>query len=148
MRSMRAHPPVRQKRVGARGREVKQAISVARRVMENTQVCPCACFLRGLFADVPACVCAHSRPCAERRVRAQHTFLAGESATAFAVQMGFARANLTTNASAAAFRQWQAARCQPNYWQNVVPDHTASCGPFKPLPGAPRAARTRTNVRA
>ncbi|CAK0825424.1 unnamed protein product [Prorocentrum cordatum] len=63
-----------------------------------------------------------------------HTMLAGESATDFAVQMGFTRAPLTTEASARMFDEWRAKNCQPNYWKAgaVVPDPSAQCGPYRP----------------
>jgi N4-(beta-N-acetylglucosaminyl)-L-asparaginase len=62
-----------------------------------------------------------------------HTLLAGDLATEFAVQNGFAETNLTTEASAARCAAWRAARCQPNYRVDVSPDPSSSCGPYTPL---------------
>ncbi|GJQ82384.1 hypothetical protein Trydic_g448 [Trypoxylus dichotomus] len=63
-----------------------------------------------------------------------HTLLAGDQATAFAVAMGFTEENLSTNASLAVWEAWEENNCQPNYWKNVDPDPTTSCGPYTPLP--------------
>lgn len=63
-------------------RNVKNAIGVARHVLENTQ----------------------------------HTLLAGERATDFAIQMGFKNESLSTTSSEYMWRQWKANRCQPNFW--------------------------------
>ena len=62
-----------------------------------------------------------------------HTLLVGESAAAFAVGLGAARSNLTSPASAAAWRAWQEGGCQPNFWRtgSVAPDPRASCGPYR-----------------
>lgn len=70
--------------VGAVGalRNIKSAISVARRVMENTE----------------------------------HSILAGELATQFALEMGFQQENLTTNVSVSMYHEWLNNSCQPNYW--------------------------------
>ncbi|KAI2472938.1 asparaginase-domain-containing protein [Annulohypoxylon bovei var. microspora] len=80
-------------------RRVRDAVSVARAVLEHTT----------------------------------HTLLAGDFATDFAVQNGFAAQNLTTDASAASCAAWRAAGCQPNYRINVSPDPGSSCGPYEPL---------------
>lgn len=87
--------------VGAVGalRRVKNAISVARMVMEHTD----------------------------------HTLLAGEQATEFALQMGFKEENLTTKQSLETHKKWIDESCQPNKWKNVEPDPTTSCGPYRPL---------------
>ncbi|XP_071087590.1 N(4)-(Beta-N-acetylglucosaminyl)-L-asparaginase-like [Haliotis cracherodii] len=79
-------------------RRVKNAIGVARAVMDYTQ----------------------------------HTLLVGESAKDFAVEMGFKEESLTTNRSAEIHSSWLQNKCQPNYRQNVSPDPTKSCGPYKP----------------
>jgi isoaspartyl peptidase/L-asparaginase-like protein (Ntn-hydrolase superfamily) len=63
----------------------------------------------------------------------QHTLLAGDSATAFAVQNGFPLTNLTTNSSLQIWQAWENNKCQPNYRQNVSPDPTTSCGPYLPI---------------
>eukprot|EP01097_Dermamoeba_algensis_P008385 TRINITY_DN5587_c0_g1_i1.p1 TRINITY_DN5587_c0_g1~~TRINITY_DN5587_c0_g1_i1.p1 ORF type:complete len:258 (-),score=48.40 TRINITY_DN5587_c0_g1_i1:108-881(-) len=64
----------------------------------------------------------------------KHTLLVGEDATQFAIQMGFKEENLTTPHSRKMHADWLANNCQPNFWQNVFPNNTASCGPYKPLP--------------
>uniref|UniRef100_A0A0B6ZRH8 N(4)-(beta-N-acetylglucosaminyl)-L-asparaginase n=1 Tax=Arion vulgaris TaxID=1028688 RepID=A0A0B6ZRH8_9EUPU len=63
-----------------------------------------------------------------------HTLLAGESATKFAVEMGFKEESLSTNNSETMYKNWIKANCQPNYRQNVKPDPHTSCGPYSPLP--------------
>ncbi|KAJ6438862.1 NAD(P)-binding protein [Purpureocillium lavendulum] len=80
-------------------RRVRDAIAVARMVMEHTR----------------------------------HTMLAGDQATAFAVQNGFREQSLSTPASEAACRTWREAKCQPNYRVDVRPDASSSCGPYAPL---------------
>ncbi|XP_077517119.1 N(4)-(Beta-N-acetylglucosaminyl)-L-asparaginase-like [Amblyomma americanum] len=64
--------------------------------------------------------------------RSTHTFLVGEKATQFAVEMGFKEESLATNHSKQMWSDWKANNCQPNYRQNVVPDPRTSCGPYKP----------------
>jgi len=61
-----------------------------------------------------------------------HTILVGDQATAFAVAMGFEEQTLTTPHSHEMWNNWKAAKCQPNYWNNVSPNHTMACGPYKP----------------
>lgn len=80
-------------------RRVKNAVGVARAVMEHTA----------------------------------HTLLAGDQATAFAAQNGFAEEDTSTAASRAACADWAAAGCQPNYRVAVSPDASTSCGPYTPL---------------
>lgn len=84
--------------VGAVGclRRVKNAVGVARKIMEHTR----------------------------------HTLLVGELATDFAIKMGFKEENLTTNVSAKMNADWKLANCQPNFWRNVIPDPSSSCGPY------------------
>lgn len=64
----------------------------------------------------------------------KHTLLVGSQATEFALQMGFAIENLTTDSSTELYESWQDANCQPNYWKNVFPSPEAFCGPYEPLP--------------
>ncbi|XP_071599328.1 N(4)-(beta-N-acetylglucosaminyl)-L-asparaginase isoform X2 [Heliangelus exortis] len=78
-------------------RRVKNAIGVARKVIEYTK----------------------------------HTLLVGESASLFAVRMGFPYEDLTTPKSLSLYSNWLNRSCQPNYWKNVVPDSSKSCGPYK-----------------
>ncbi|KAF2347854.1 Peptidase T2 asparaginase 2 [Trinorchestia longiramus] len=61
-----------------------------------------------------------------------HTLLVGSQATEFALSMGFKQENLTTPTSAGMHESWKEANCQPNFWKNVVPDPTTSCGPYSP----------------
>lgn len=63
-----------------------------------------------------------------------HSFLAGESATKFAIEMGFKQESLATNHSLGMWQKWLANNCQPNYRENVVPDPRKACGPYKPKP--------------
>ncbi|CAG5104358.1 Similar to N(4)-(Beta-N-acetylglucosaminyl)-L-asparaginase (Fragment) (Spodoptera frugiperda) [Cotesia congregata] len=88
--------------VGAVGgiRNIKNAISVARKVLENTK----------------------------------HTLLAGSLATDFALKMGFKQESLTTDFSKNMWESWIKNACQPNFWKNVSPNPSASCGPYTPLP--------------
>mmetsp|Transcript_9551 Transcript_9551/g.13151 ORF Transcript_9551/g.13151 Transcript_9551/m.13151 type:complete len:364 (+) Transcript_9551:80-1171(+) len=62
----------------------------------------------------------------------KHTMLVGDQATSFAQQMGFEAQNLSTGSSVGQWQQWQSNNCQPNFWVDVVPDSTKSCGPYKP----------------
>ncbi|KAA0190778.1 hypothetical protein HAZT_HAZT000453 [Hyalella azteca] len=80
-------------------RQVKDAISVARHVLQYTE----------------------------------HTLLVGSQATEFAVSMGFKLENLTTPKSQEMHRSWKEQNCQPNFWKNVVPDPSTSCGPYAPV---------------
>jgi N4-(beta-N-acetylglucosaminyl)-L-asparaginase len=75
-----------------------------------------------------------------------HTLLAGDLATEFAVGFGgFAEENLTTTDSAARCNEWRAAGCQPNYRSGaLVPDASTSCGPY--APAAPGGAAGRANI--
>ncbi|KAJ9581986.1 hypothetical protein L9F63_003676 [Diploptera punctata] len=92
-------------------RNVKSAISVARQVLERTQ----------------------------------HSFLVGSEATKFALSMGFKNETLETKTSLEMWQKWKENNCQPNFWksfiyiyiyfffQNVKPDPTKYCGPYKPI---------------
>ncbi|XP_059157847.1 N(4)-(Beta-N-acetylglucosaminyl)-L-asparaginase-like [Physella acuta] len=63
----------------------------------------------------------------------EHTFLAGESATKFAIEMGFKEESLATNKSQSMYTSWKLNKCQPNFRQNVMPDPKSSCGPYSPI---------------
>lgn len=63
-------------------RSIKNAISVARHVLEKTK----------------------------------HSFLVGDLATQFAVQMGFIKESLTTSDSKKIWLDWHKNTCQPNFW--------------------------------
>ncbi|KAK9398978.1 N4-beta-N-acetylglucosaminyl-L-asparaginase [Crotalus adamanteus] len=78
-------------------RRIKNAIGVARKVIEHTK----------------------------------HTFLVGESASLFAESMGFPSEDLTTQNSVSMYVKWLNQNCQPNFWKNVTPDASKSCGPYK-----------------
>lgn len=62
----------------------------------------------------------------------EHTLLVGSLATDFAVSMGFPKTNLSTAHSVRMYEDWRDSNCQPNFWQNVVPDPSSSCGPYSP----------------
>lgn len=65
----------------------------------------------------------------------EHTLLAGDLATRFAVDFGgLPEEDLTTEASAASCQAWIAGACQPNYRVGNVttPDAKSSCGPYGP----------------
>jgi len=62
-----------------------------------------------------------------------HTLLVGEGAGDFANAMGFQTESLNTPETTAMWQNWTAHSCQPNFWRNVYPDSTSTCGPFKPL---------------
>ena len=86
-------------------RQVKEAISVARAVMDHTH----------------------------------HALIVGESATNFAVEMGFHTESLTSNYSKQLYTDWKGNNCQPNYWHDVVPDPKYNCGPYTPEKKSSRA---------
>ncbi|PSR77181.1 nucleophile aminohydrolase [Coniella lustricola] len=64
----------------------------------------------------------------------EHSLLAGDLATRFAVDFGgFVEENLATTESLAQCEAWRAADCQPNYRAgHIVPDAGAQCGPYAP----------------
>ena len=62
----------------------------------------------------------------------KHSLLVGESATKFALDMGFKEEDLHSNASISLWNSWKKGNCQPNFRRNVKPDPTTSCGPYKP----------------
>ncbi|CAF1447562.1 unnamed protein product [Adineta steineri] len=61
-----------------------------------------------------------------------HSLLVGESATKFALEMGFKEEDLHSNVSINLWNQWKNGNCQPNFRRNVQPDPTTSCGPYRP----------------
>ncbi|XP_037297301.1 N(4)-(Beta-N-acetylglucosaminyl)-L-asparaginase [Manduca sexta] len=66
--------------------------------------------------------------------RTKHSFLVGELATQFAVQMGFKEEPLTTQQSKQMWMKWHNEdNCQPNFWMNVKPDPSKYCGPYSTL---------------
>ncbi|KAH6646962.1 nucleophile aminohydrolase [Truncatella angustata] len=62
-----------------------------------------------------------------------HTLIAGDFATAFAVQNGFVEEDLGTDSSRQSCAEWKAGGCQPNYRLNVEPNATLACGPYTPV---------------
>uniref|UniRef100_A0A7E4WB92 N(4)-(beta-N-acetylglucosaminyl)-L-asparaginase n=1 Tax=Panagrellus redivivus TaxID=6233 RepID=A0A7E4WB92_PANRE len=62
----------------------------------------------------------------------KHSFLAGDQATKFALQMGFQESSLITNVSTTMHTEWLNNNCQPNFWRNVAPNPLKTCGPYKP----------------
>lgn len=62
----------------------------------------------------------------------KHSFLVGELATQFAIQMGFQEESLTTPESKQLWKNWHDNNnCQPNFWMAVTPDPTKYCGPYR-----------------
>ncbi|CEF63934.1 N(4)-(beta-N-acetylglucosaminyl)-L-asparaginase [Strongyloides ratti] len=62
----------------------------------------------------------------------KHSFLVGDHATKFAIQMGFKEESLETDKSINMNKKWRDNKCQPNFWQNVIPSPSKSCGPYSP----------------
>lgn len=62
----------------------------------------------------------------------RHTLLAGEQATQFALENGFAEESLSTEDSLRVCHEWRSNHCQPNYRSNVLPNPLSSCGPYSP----------------
>lgn len=65
----------------------------------------------------------------------KHTLLVGDSATQFAIEMGFKQEDLHSVESMKRWIEWYQTNCQPNFRTNVSPDPTTSCGPYKPAYG-------------
>jgi len=63
----------------------------------------------------------------------KHTLLVGDLATEFAKQMGFQEESLSTEDSQEKWKRWKSNSCQPNFWTNVSPDPSRSCGPYTPM---------------
>ena len=62
----------------------------------------------------------------------QHTLLVGGMASDFANEMGFKNETLESQRTRQEHYNWLFANCQPNYYVNVSPDSSRSCGPYKP----------------
>lgn len=62
----------------------------------------------------------------------KHSMLAGNQATEFAVNMGFKKESLFGDNSKQIHKSWLESNCSTNFWINVTPDPTRSCGPYKP----------------
>ncbi|XP_055532821.1 N(4)-(Beta-N-acetylglucosaminyl)-L-asparaginase [Wyeomyia smithii] len=63
----------------------------------------------------------------------KHTLLVGDQATEFAVMMGFQKESLQTEHSKSMWQDWKNNHCQPNFWMNVIPSPSMSCGPYEPI---------------
>ncbi|XP_022912584.2 N(4)-(Beta-N-acetylglucosaminyl)-L-asparaginase-like [Onthophagus taurus] len=63
----------------------------------------------------------------------KHSMLVGDQATEFAKAMGFKEESLSTNTSIGVWDDWKNGNCQPNYWINVEPNPSSSCGPYNPI---------------
>lgn len=62
----------------------------------------------------------------------EHSLLAGEQASAFAIALGLpGPIDLTTDVSSEKWSLWINSSCQPNFWRNVWPNNKLSCGPYK-----------------
>lgn len=61
-----------------------------------------------------------------------HTLLVGKQASKFAISMGLSPSNLSTDDSMKLWSSWRGTECQPNFWRDVVPDSSRSCGPYGP----------------
>ncbi|XP_044255680.1 putative N(4)-(beta-N-acetylglucosaminyl)-L-asparaginase GM21137 isoform X2 [Tribolium madens] len=61
----------------------------------------------------------------------KHSFLVGDLATEFAKNFELHEENLSTNYSTNLWKEWKSKNCQPNFWQNVDPDPTKTCGPYE-----------------
>jgi N4-(beta-N-acetylglucosaminyl)-L-asparaginase len=77
-----------------------------------------------------------------------HSIMAGDQATTFAIEMGFPSTNLSTAGSINEWQLWRNANCQPNYRQNVTPNPTTSCGPYKPITNLPNRRKARAHSQA
>ncbi|XP_070553566.1 N(4)-(Beta-N-acetylglucosaminyl)-L-asparaginase-like [Ptychodera flava] len=63
----------------------------------------------------------------------KHTLLVGDSASNFAHTFGdFEDESLKTNKTRVNYDNWNENNCQPNFWENVTPDPSTSCGPYTP----------------
>ncbi|CAB3400511.1 unnamed protein product [Caenorhabditis bovis] len=59
-----------------------------------------------------------------------HSLLVGSLASDFAKMLGFPTKNLSSDTSLNMHSSWKSRNCQPNFWRNVSPDPTTSCGPY------------------
>lgn len=69
----------------------------------------------------------------------------GSQATQFAISMGFKAENLTTESSIEKHQSWKENDCQPNYWKNVTPDPSTSCGPYEPVQSELKKRKSRSS---
>ncbi|KAJ8298233.1 hypothetical protein KUTeg_024764, partial [Tegillarca granosa] len=87
---------------------------------ENGETTLDAMIMDGRTMDVGAVGCLRKIKSAIAVARAvmdhtDHTLLAGELATQFAVEMGFNEDDLHTNRSIELWKQWKSNNCQPNH---------------------------------
>lgn len=75
----------------------------------------------------------------------KHTLLVGESATQFAIAMGFEQEDLHTKDSMNKWIDWNTKQCQPNFRLNVSPDPSGNCGPYKPVANNEKSLKKRYN---
>ncbi|XP_070553567.1 N(4)-(Beta-N-acetylglucosaminyl)-L-asparaginase-like [Ptychodera flava] len=75
----------------------------------------------------------------------KHTLLVGDSASTFAHTFGnFANESLETNRSRNNYDTWIGNNCQPNFWENVTPNPSTSCGPY--TPAQPSSSETAAKI--
>jgi N4-(beta-N-acetylglucosaminyl)-L-asparaginase len=75
-----------------------------------------------------------------------HTILAGSQADSFAASMGLPPHDLNTDHSRQIYQDWLDNKCQPNFWHNVLPDPSTSCGPYIPaVPAVQQHNHNSTN---
>lgn len=107
--------------------------------MEELLTLTTNCFFPSQTQNVGAVASMHSIKSAisvARKVleHTQHSLLVGDAATQFATQLGFATESLETENSNKQHADWLTSHCQPNFWVNVQPDPSSSCGPYQPGP--------------
>ncbi|KAJ8986093.1 hypothetical protein NQ317_003388 [Molorchus minor] len=74
-----------------------------------------------------------------------HSFIVGDLATEFATKVfNFTEESLQTNYSRNRWEQWQNGSCQPNFWKNMEPDASSSCGPYTVSNSITRNSRQST----
>ncbi|XP_077992854.1 N(4)-(Beta-N-acetylglucosaminyl)-L-asparaginase-like [Glandiceps talaboti] len=62
----------------------------------------------------------------------KHSLLVGDLATQFAHTFAkLQNESLSTEGSDDAYAEWRRESCTSNFWENVTPDPTKSCGPFQ-----------------
>ncbi len=74
-----------------------------------------------------------------------HTMLVGDSATQFAISMGFKQDEMRSSESMNSWLSWFTNNCQPNFRRNVFPDPAKSCGPYSPVLNVEKSVDDRFN---
>jgi N4-(beta-N-acetylglucosaminyl)-L-asparaginase len=77
-----------------------------------------------------------------------HTLLVGDSATQFALSMGFKQDEMHSVESLNSWITWYKNSCQPNFRRNVYPDASQSCGPYVPIQNPVHRSEDRYNKNA